>query len=91
VTFLLLIFVCYTCYKYATCCAPVFGLFKCIFGGIFGLFKKIFILCGNHKVAKDDIEMTTDSKDDFDRKVASHSSNIVWELEMVGQRLVLYA
>jgi hypothetical protein len=92
VTFLLFIFVCYICFKCATCCAPVLGIFKCIFGGIFGLFKKAFILCGNLKVAKDDIEMTTDdSKDDLERKVASHSGHIVWELEMVGQRLVLYA
>jgi hypothetical protein len=91
VTLLLFIFVCYTCYKCATCCAPVFGFLKCSFGGIFGLFKKLFSLCGNIKVAKDDIEMTTDSKDDFEPKVASHSGHIVWELEMVGQRLVLYA
>jgi hypothetical protein len=90
-TFLLLLFVCYICYKCATCCAPVFGLLKCIFGGIFGLFKKIFDLWANFQVVKDDIEMTTESKDDFEHKVASHSGHIVWELEMVGQRLVLYA
>jgi hypothetical protein len=91
VTVLLLIFICYTCYKCATCCSPVFGFFKCVFGGIFGLFEKIFYLCGNLKVEKDDIEMTTDSKDDLERKVASNSGHIVWELEMIGQRLVLYA
>jgi hypothetical protein len=91
VTILLLIFVCYICYKCATCCAPAFGLFKCILEGIFGLFEKIFDFCANAKVAKDDIEMTTDGKDDFEHKVASHSGHIVWELEMVGQRLVLYA
>jgi hypothetical protein len=90
-TFLLLIFVCYICYKCATCCTPVFGMFKCIFGGIFGLLKKIFDFCGKLKVAKDDIEMMTDSKDDFERKIASNSVHIVWELEMIGQRLVLYA
>jgi hypothetical protein len=71
VTILLLIFVCYICYKCATCCAPVFGILKCIFGGIFGLFTKIVDLCGNLKVVKDDIEMTTDRKDDFEHKVAS--------------------
>jgi hypothetical protein len=90
-TFLLLIFVCCICYKCATCCTPVFGMFKCIFGGIFGLFKKIFNLCGKLKVAKDDIEMTTDYKDDFERKTASNSGHIVWELEKIGQRLVLCA
>jgi hypothetical protein len=84
-TFLLLILVCYICYRCATCCMPVFEILKCIFGGIFGLFKKIFNLCGKLKVAKDDIEMTTDNKDDFERKVASNSGHIVWELEMIGQ------
>jgi hypothetical protein len=90
-TFLLLLFVCYICYKCATCCAPVFGFFKCIFGGILGIFRKIFDLCGKLKVVRDNIEMTTESKDDFEHKVASHSGHIVWEIEMVGQRLVLYA
>jgi TctA family transporter len=84
VTFLLIVFICYICYKCATCCAPVFRLFKCIFGGIFALFKKIFDFCGYFKVVKDDIEMTTDSKDDFERKVASQSGHIVWELDLVG-------
>jgi hypothetical protein len=48
-------------------------------------------LCGNLKVVKDDIELTTDGKDDFEQKVASQSGHIVWELDLVGQRLVLYA
>jgi hypothetical protein len=90
-TFMLLVFVCYICYKCATCCAPVFGLLKCIFGGIFGLFRKLFDFCGGLKVVKDDIEMTTERKDDFERRVASQSGHIVWELDLVGQRLVLYA
>jgi hypothetical protein len=90
-TLLMFIFVCYVCYKCATCCKPVFGLFKCIFGSIFGLFKKTFDLCGKFRVAKDDIEMTTDSKDDFLPKVATNSGHIVWETEQIGQRLVLYA
>jgi hypothetical protein len=90
-TLLMFIFVCYMCYKCATCCTPVLGLFKCVFEGIFGLFKKIMTLCGKLKVAKDDIEMTTDRNDDFQQKVAPSSGHIVWELEMVGQRLVLYA
>jgi hypothetical protein len=42
-------------------------------------------------VAKDDIEMTTGSKDDFQPKVDTSSSHIVWEIEQIGERLVLYA
>jgi hypothetical protein len=90
-TLLMFIFVCYVCYKCATCCTPVFGIFKCVFGGIFDLLKKILNLCGELKVAKDDIEMTTDGKDDFEHKVAPNSGHIVWELEKIRQRLVLYA
>jgi hypothetical protein len=90
-TLLMFIFVCYVCYKCATCCKPVFGLFKCVFGGIFELFKRILDLCGKFRVEKDDIEMTTDSKDDFRHKVGTNAGHIVWDLEQIGQRLVLYA
>jgi hypothetical protein len=76
-TLLMFVFVCYICYKCATCCTPVFGLFKCVFGGIFGFFGKIMTLCRKLKVAKDDIEMTTDSKDDFGHRVTQSSGHIV--------------
>jgi hypothetical protein len=90
-TLLMFIFVCYLCYRCATCCMPLFGIFKCVFVGIRDLFKNILNLCGKLKVAKDDIKMTTDGKDDFEHKVTTNSGHIVWELEKIGQQLVLYA
>jgi hypothetical protein len=64
-TFLMFILICYVFYKCATCCKPIFGILKCVFGGIFRVFQNLIELCGKLRVAKDDIEKTTCSKDDF--------------------------
>jgi hypothetical protein len=90
VTFLIFLLICYLFYRCATCCSPVYGLLKCIFGGIFGAFKNLLDFCKKIRVAKDDIDRTTGSRDDFPMESTRSPNSIVWEIECVGSRLILY-
>jgi hypothetical protein len=90
-TFFILVLICDAFYRCATCCSPVFGLLKCIFGGIFEAIVKLFDFCKKIRVAKDDIDKTTDSEDDIPMNNTHSPNHIVWEIECVGSRLIFYA
>jgi hypothetical protein len=66
-------------------------MLKCVFGGIFRAFKNLIDFCRERRVAKDDLEITTGSKDDFPMESTSNPAHIVWEIECIGSRLILYA
>jgi hypothetical protein len=91
VTFLLLILTCYGFYRCATCCSPVFGLLKCVFRGIFEAVMKSFDFCRKIHVAKDDLHKTSGSEDDIPMRNTCNPNHIVWEIECIGSRLILYA
>jgi hypothetical protein len=78
-------------YRCVACCSPLIGLFKCIFEGIMNIFWAIFRFCRENSRRENDFMTSPSRKENIPMSSPSNQSHIVWELECIGSRLVLYS